>query len=516
MTTTQPIGAQSEESDQKVAGATCIQSFGILVVIDAHCATINFISENASSAVNVSAKNLVGKPAQTVFSEDELHRFRNILCHETIEFQPEFAVIKRIGGIEYHVFIHRKDGHVILELIPRFESASSHAAAVERAKEFLLDLIEINDLRSFFRSSAERLRSIGDFDHVVFYQISQDKTGTVSAESCAEKNMSKLGQRCLSTDLLPATSRQDAPPSIRCIADANAEDVALLHLPGDEPVDLSRALLFGKTDEHAQQLRKNRATSAHSIPIMIDGALWGVFSAYHFAAKSVDPTALAAMNMAGKLIALRLQFALAAEKKENHRDCVSAAGRLIGAQSDSASIEHSWAQAKKPIAALIKSDGVFFAHQGAFHHHGTVPNDSACDAILNLDGAKRAGIIALTNLPNLRPDVDWGATENAIIVVPDCASSGTIVFLRNRTETSPAQDWQVSDLRCADTLQQALSPQPDKDERSRQKTERLDALHRDTSRLIALVQSLAVRAPNAAQAIESYAEALERRIAALY
>ncbi|WP_299370887.1 HWE histidine kinase domain-containing protein [uncultured Tateyamaria sp.] len=529
-----------------------IQGFGLLVALDAFCETIECISDNCAPILGAVPDALVGGAADTVFSAEELHGFRNALSHDTIERQREVQSPKTIGDVTYAVSLYRAGTRAVIEMIPEPAHGQERGGALHQAQSFLTSPLDFNDLPSFFDRATERLRALCGFDRVKFYQFLPDGSGMVVAEARHPDVASYLGLRFPESDIPRIARTLYARTPIRVLSDIMGPDAGVVGLPGAEPLDMSLAVLRGKDAVHRQYLENMGVGATMTVPVVVDGALWGLFAAHHMTAKTVDPNTLVGAELAGKLISLRIQHALESRRQQARNQCFGIANRLVVLDDSELAAGAYWDAVRDEVAALIACDGVAMVLGGQVLTYGETPPVDACRSLLQEAGD--APLTAVNDLGARMPDVDWGQTGGALAARVPEMEDASVVFFRDRIDQivrwagapektvtvddgrprldprasfdsyveqnrDQSSEWTAAEIELAqafcDALSQVLATQKRLSDNRHRMGLMVRELNHRVHNILALVQSLASQSRQDSTSIEAYAAALERRIVAL-
>lgn len=551
-----------EELEQAVANCSrdpihipgTIQAFGYLVATDTEFKEIEYVSENISDLFDHAANELIGMPTSKLFSATEIHEICGCLGHATIGEQREIVIEKPFGDVDFQILVHTKNDFAIIELIPQTQKTDIRYRFLERARSVLAIPLEEHNLKSFFNEACERLRWINGFDRVKFYQFLPDGSGEVIAESRHPDASSFLGLRFPEADIPPIARKLYAQTPIRTLADIKGDDVPIVGREGSEPLDLSLSVLRGKDQVHTQYLINMGISSTESLPIVVDGQLWGLFACHNMTPKQPDPAALSAVELIGKLISLRIQHALESRHQDDLRDCLKIANRLIVVDDSELAVADYWTQVKEDISKLIPCDGVIFSIDGQINMYGQVPEPAAHLALLALVDHNGSGIDAIDRLQERLPGVKWGNIAGALVISPNSNPAIRVTYFRNSVERNitwagkpekevtidekgpklnprnsfnsyienvqgRSDEWTAAELNIAKALQEALGQVITVQSNLRDNRHRLGSMVRELNHrvrnILSLVQSLSRHSREESRSVEAYAEALERRVIAL-
>lgn len=531
-----------------------IQSFGYLLATDAALDVICYASENISDLFPQEAHALIGQKLADLFSDGERDQLLECLTHDTIETQREVALEKQIDGIDYQVSLHRQAGVAIIELIPQRHATNVRFRLLERARSVLAIPLEEHDLVRFFERACEHLRSINGFDRVKFYRFLPDGSGQVIAEARDSHVDSFLGLRFPEADIPPIARRLYAQTPIRTLSDVHGPDIPILADDAAEPLDMSLSVLRGKDQVHAQFLINMGIAATETVPIVVDGALWGLFSSHHLTQKDPDPSALSAVELIGKLISLRVQHALESRHQDDLRECLAIANRLMRASDAQLASEEYWSKINQDMSKLIDCDGMVFSINGHIDSFGRVPEEPAQKALLSMIDATGASVRAIDRLPEYLPNVAWGDTAGALVISPANQPRIRIIYFRDLTarkinwagrpdknitidESGPklnprnsfetyiehikgrSDEWTATEINIATSFSEALGEiitVPSNLNKNQQRLGNMvGELHHRVRNILSLVQSLSRHSREESRSVAAYAQALESRVIAL-
>ncbi|WP_299138312.1 HWE histidine kinase domain-containing protein [uncultured Tateyamaria sp.] len=531
-----------------------VQDFGVLVAIDRICTQITSISENCMDLFGRAGTEIVGQSPDILFTEQQLHSFRNVLSHSTIKTQREVLPPKVVRGRSCHMSIHMASDQAIVEIVPEPLQGHDHGLALSQAQTFLSTPINDGDLVPFFHEATERLRALSGFDRVKFYQFLPDGAGEVVAEARHADVDSFLGLRFPASDIPQIARTLYAQTPVRVIHDVQGSDSQMIGLPGAGPLDMSLAVLRGKDPVHRQYLENMGVAATMTVPVVVDGVLWGLFAAHHMTPKTVDPNVLVAAELAGKVISLRVQHVLESRRKQAHTTCFGIANRLFVVDDSKLAVDQYWTAVKDELAAMVGCDGVVMMLGQQVMSQGDVPPMDACRAIPDLFATTVDTIVSLNTLPTARPDVDWGDTAGVLALRVAGQRDVTLAFCRNLVERSvrwagqpekevtvqdgvprlsprasfstyiessreQSKEWTAVDIEIAralyDALYQVLETQDEMRDNRHRMGLMVHELNHRVRNILALVQSLSSQSRQGSTSIDGYAASLESRIVAL-
>lgn len=532
-----------------------VQSFGYLIATDARFNQIEFISINADEILDQPAFELLGRSVEDVFSAKEIHSIRNAISHDTIETQRELIGAKTFGSVETQVTAHCKGGRTIIELIPEQRPAADRFKALEQARSFMAHPGGLEDVDELLARSVDRLRAITGYDRVKAYRFLPDGSGEVVAEAKNAVTSSFLGLRFPATDIPPIARKLYAKTPIRVIADVHEINPALIGKYADAPpLDMSLATLRGTDKVHIQYLKNMGVGATMTVPIVVDGVLWGLFAAHHFAANRPDPSVLMAAELSGRLISLRIQHALEMRRQEQLLSTAALASKMVVLDDSLMSLPSQWDAHRQQIADLVPSAGLVVRLDDTLDVYGADLSPAAAATVFALANPDANGLTAIDDLPKRLPGVDWGEIAGAMILSLSGDAKINLALLRKRADRETvwagapekeitegadgpqlnprnsfalykeivkdkATEWTAQDIELAAALNRSLASVLDTHREMRGNRHRLGLLVRELNHrvrnILSLVQSLSSQSREAATSVEGYANALEQRIIAL-
>ena len=374
---------------EPVQAPGCIQAHGALVAARLSDLTILQVSENSARYFSVAPDNLLGQPLQRLLSSDDLIRLRSMLVSDALEGNPLFAFTlpARADIAPLDVCVHTMSGVLILEFEssgrgaeplrhPAGDFFSSVRAAVGRMQTTMGQL-------SFCTRIADEVRGITGLDRVMVYRFHPDFHGEVVAESRVAELESWLGLHYPAADI-PKPARDIYQRIwIRPVPDAAGpliEMVPLANPDTGQPLPMTHCALRGASVMYTEYLANMDVAASLTMPILIEGALWGLIACHHRTPTTFPHAMRAACELLAQVASLqlkssdsiaRLEYGLNVEKV--HQELVAKAakdGDLL-ALSDSQS----------SLLDAIDAGGAALYHMERWWTAGTTPSEIELDAL---------------------------------------------------------------------------------------------------------------------------------------
>ncbi len=213
-----------------------------------------------------------------------------------------------LGGHAMQLSAHHSGPHVIVECEPHLREPDAPAPIYALARSFLPRLQSAATLEALLQMAVDELRSLTGFGRSLVYRFDEEGHGEVLAESLALGYDSYLGHHFPASDVPRQARELYLVSRFRLIADAHYVPVPLVTSEGAPAggIDLSLAVLRSVAPVHLEYMRNMGTLASMSVSIVVDGRLWGLISCHHHAPRGLAPSARAACEHLGQLLALQI------------------------------------------------------------------------------------------------------------------------------------------------------------------------------------------------------------------
>jgi len=282
-----------------------IQPFAWLLATDRSVSEFRYVSANIASLLNLAPPTVFAASPDDILAADVIHALRNIASHQTITHQREFVHSTTLHGNTVDLVAHVADDSLIIEAQIATDDQAETLATMRETQQLFGRVGPNTDLNQLLDRAVNQLQGITGHDRVMAYRFLPDGAGEVIAERSRAGFASYKGLRFPAFDIPPQARRLFLSTPIRIIENTNGTDVPIV-AASDElpPLDLSLALSRATAAAHSLYLQNMGVQSTLTLPIIVAGELWGLFSFHHHSRLEVTaPTALAA-ELAGRLLSL--------------------------------------------------------------------------------------------------------------------------------------------------------------------------------------------------------------------
>ncbi len=545
----------------------CIQPFGALIAGPISLDRIAYCSANLSEFLPIEAGEVLGANFKVLLAPLILHDLRNVMSNSSSRSQRERVGSYDVLGRPMEVFAHiNADNLVVVELEPAEQANSNHIERpIDRMRSILARAGQEKDLQKVLRTAALGLRALTEYDRVKVYRFAADGSGEVVAEARDSGIESYLGLHYPAWDVPSQARALQVRNPLRLLSDIRQERVDLVsHDLDAPPLDLSLAHLRGVSPIHTQYLKNMGVSATMSIGLVVDGVLWGMLACHHMAPKVITAETRIAAELFGQFLSLIIQQKQEIMAAEARARAAEARRRIIAETKADRDLLNAFRDLVPIFKDVIDCDGLAITRDGKLLTHGSTPSPNAILNIaqwLTTDENLIEGSAALAE-DGWAGGADLDDSAGCLLVRATAAYPLQLMFFRDEVvrnikwagrpakkledseygkRISPRESfkafiaeqqghsnpWQADDLAAARELQVLLTQITAKGEREllarhndlvthqRQQDLLIAELNHRVKNILALIRSLSRQAKASSVSLESYAHALEQRIAAL-
>lgn len=550
----------------------CIQPFGTLIGGPASLTSIDYAAANLSELLGVSSRDALGRKFSELLPGEVLHDVRNILAYSTSRSQRERVGAYVINDRDLEVFAHQTDGDkAIVEIEDRGIPVDTHERApVEKARLYLAQASSQPTFEKFLRIAVMGLRELTGFDRVKAYRYAPDGSGEVVAESRSREVPSYLGLRYPAWDVPTQARALQVRNPVRMISDTQQKPIAVEARNTQMPeLDMSLAHLRGISPIHVEYLQNMGVRATLTIGLIVEGKLWGMFSCHHMTPRIVSSDSRIAAELFGQMVSLLIAERLANEQAHARSEAANARQQILAETDAAVDLLHAFPAVSDILRGLVDCDGIAVLRDDKLQTDGSVPSPEVIRAI----GRRSEGDENLIEGTDSLVESEWhhtiagpvgdlNETAGCMIVRSTAAYPLQLMFFRDQIlksvtwagkpekeigqgefgpritprasfeayveeQKDKAEIWSKFDFACAREIQIMLTQITAKSEREqlsrhkelvshqRQQDLLIAELNHRVKNILALIRSLSRQAKDSSASLESYALALEQRIAAL-
>ena len=500
-----------------------------------------------------------------------MHDIRNILSYSTAKTQRERVGRYTVNNRLLDIYTHQNPQDIaVIELELADEQPDvNDRAPIEQARLFLARAATARTINGMLNIAASGLHAIIGYDRVMAYRYAADGSGEVVAEARSNGADSFLGLRYPAWDV-PAQARAlQVKNPLRMLSDVRQEPIGILSREDEaDDLDLSLAHLRGISPIHVEYLQNMGVGATLTIGLVVDGQLWGMFACHHQSARAIGFEKRLAAELMGQMMSLLIKARLENEQAEGRAQAAKARQRILEETDATTDLLHAFPRVSEILTDLVACDGLAVLRDDKLQTIGSVPSS---EAIHNIGTHSDWDENLLVSTPILGEE-KWHRKDGAepdlqriagcMIVRSTAAYPLQLMFFRDekvhavKWAGKPEKDiaygkygprltprgsfdayleeqrgqsdpWSSFDLTAAREIQIMLTQITAKGERAqlarhkdlishqRQQDLMIAELNHRVKNILALIRSLSRQAKASSASLESYALALEQRIAAL-
>jgi two-component system, chemotaxis family, sensor kinase Cph1 len=408
--------------EEPVQTPGCIQAHGMLLAARVDSLVVTQVSENCARWTGLRPDEILGCPLVRVLGAGTVDRIRAVLGTEVLDRNPRHVATARLPGAPadadaMDMTIHTVDGTLLLELEP----GSRSAPAVDPGDSYfgkirgtIARFKASQSLADFCDIVAREARLLTGLDRVMVYRFHADHTGEVLADAHREDLSSWLGLRYPADDIPWPAREIFTKIGVRPLPDAQGElfeMVPLLDPDTRRPLEMTHCALRGASVMYTEYLKNMGVAATLTMPIMREGALWGLIACHHCTAVPLPQPLRSAAEFLGQIASIELSQIEAREHLQYriHLDAVHLKV-LARAAGDGQLLLASGAS--PGLLDGVHADGVAVFQRGTWQTSGSAPDDAEL---------KPLGEWLRARIGEIRSGVQVFATDALVAAYPPAA-----------------------------------------------------------------------------------------------
>ncbi len=376
--------------DEPVQTPGCIQAHGLLLALRLADLVVLQVSDNCERWTGRSVDQVLGSHLAQIVGTAAAERIAALIRTEVLDRNPSHALTSRlphptdgaeVSGTAMDMSIHTVDGVLLLEMEP---SSRSSPAAGEAGDYFSMVRKTIGRLKAtqslaeFCEVVAREAHSITGLDRAMVYQFHADDSGEVMADARRADLPSWQGLRYPAGDI-PRPAREIFKKiGVRPLPDAQGElceMVPLLNPDTGRPLEMTHCALRGASVMYTEYLHNMGVSATLTMPILCNGALWGLIACHHYTPKALPYPLRSAAEFLAQITSLEI---IQAELREHlqyriHLDAVHLAVLARSAGDGELSVS---SQPAPGLLDGIQADGVAVYQRGRWSTAGQTPDEA--------------------------------------------------------------------------------------------------------------------------------------------
>jgi light-regulated signal transduction histidine kinase (bacteriophytochrome) len=269
------------KGDRQPLASGTIQPFGFLVSVTADW-LVSHVSANSADHIGIPHEQMLGKPLRDFFLRETVHSIRNrmMLLREPDAVERLSSIALREDRPLFDVSVHFSGLSIVIESEP---ATGNEGEVSNMARSMIARLRKADTLAAFLHEGARYLRALTGFDRVAIHRFDRIGNEEIVAEALRAGVNSFLGLNYPASDIPPEARELHRRNALRMVADVSAEPVPIMEKRDTLGAALDRSLcmLRAVPPAEGEYLRSIGVAAVLSVPIIVNGALWGLFACHH-------------------------------------------------------------------------------------------------------------------------------------------------------------------------------------------------------------------------------------------
>ena len=370
--------------DEPVQTPGCIQAHGMLLALRLADLVVTQVSENCERWTALPADQVLGKPLSQAVGAAAAHRIEELIRSEALDCNPFYALTAKLPGSTddaalMDISLHTADGVLLVELEPSSRSlpaVGQDAHYFSMVRKTIGRLKSTSSLAEFCNVVAREARSITGLDRAMVYYFHADDSGEVMADARRSDLPSWQGLRYPAGDIPKPAREIFKRIGVRPLPDARGElceMVPLLNPDTQRPLDMTYCALRGASVMYTEYLQNMGVAATLTMPILRDGALWGLIACHHYSPRPLPYPLRSAAEFLAQITSLEIAQAEAREH-QHYRDSLDAVHLAVLARAAGDGQLSVAAQSSPSLLDGIQADGVAIYQRARWHSAGRVPD----------------------------------------------------------------------------------------------------------------------------------------------
>ena len=371
--------------DEPVQTPGCIQAHGLLLAVRADDFTITQVSDNCQRWTGFSVEQALGAPLAQIVGLVAAQRIQTLARTEPLDQNPCYALTARLPGPGadagvLDITIHSADGVLLVELEPGGRGPpvmGQDGDYFSMVRKTIGRLKNTQSMAEFCEVVAREARSITGLDRAMVYYFHGDASGEVMADARREDLPSWQGLRYPAGDI-PRPAREIFKRiGVRPLPDAQgelSEMVPLLNPDTQRPLEMTHCALRGASIMYTEYLQNMGVAATLTMPILRDGALWGLIACHHYTPRAMPYPLRCAAEFLGQIASLEIAQAELREHLQ-YRIKLDAVHLAVLARAASEGELSVAGPASPNLLDGIQADGVAVFQQGRWIMAGRPPDE---------------------------------------------------------------------------------------------------------------------------------------------
>ncbi|MDX5422307.1 MAG: GAF domain-containing protein [Hymenobacteraceae bacterium] len=358
-----------------------IQPHGVLLVLDREELRIRQASENVEQFLSVTLDDLLDQPLSAYLPagqyEDILAKLKQQSSQEKIPFNLTFLVQGR--EVPFVALVHPEEEYLLIELEQNHAASEASFIGLYQHIKYVTTLLkQTGSVQDLAALAATEIKKLSGFDRVLIYQFDPQWNGIVVAQAKEEDMDDYMDLRFPASDVPKQARDLYHRNPYRLIPTRSYTPVRLI--PIVNPITqrftgLSDCNLRSVASVHLEYMANMHIMASMSLPLIIDGKLWGLISCHHKTEKNPSYEMRSVLELLSGIISAQIAgkekekaILLRVQLRGIHAKLLE---QLYSGQSFPECLLHG----ETTIQELLSLGGVAVIYEGAVFRGGNTPRD---------------------------------------------------------------------------------------------------------------------------------------------
>ena len=307
--------------DEPVQTPGCIQAHGLLLALRPSDLVVMQVSENCERWTGLPVDRVLGCALAQVVGAAAAERIQALVSTEALDHNPCYALTARLPGAAANaaadsatmdMSIHTADGVLLLEMEPSSRSPpvmGQDGDYFSMVRKTIGRLKSTKSLAEFCDVVAREARNITGLDRAMVYYFHADDSGEVMADARREDLPSWQGLRYPAGDIPRPAREIFRRIGVRPLPDAQGELCEMVPLQNPDtrrPLQMTHCALRGASVMYTEYLQNMGVAASLTMPILRDGALWGLVACHHYTPKAMPYPLRSAAEFLAQIASLEI------------------------------------------------------------------------------------------------------------------------------------------------------------------------------------------------------------------
>ncbi|MBO9534759.1 MAG: GAF domain-containing protein [Solirubrobacteraceae bacterium] len=362
-----------------------LQSFGVVLLLDADY-RVRHASESCESVLGVPAGDLVGRDLATLVGDRDLADLRAAVAESLAAVGWRRVMLRGVTDLmKLHAF-ESVGGYLGLDILPvPVEPPGTDAQAVERVAGWTERVFACHSTTELFDVVAKITRERTGYDGAWVTRLEPSGHGVILAADQRVTGSEVVGRIVPAADMPPGQPQVAGRFVPFFVADIAAPPTRLT--PEPAAVDLQGSALLRPFPDYLASLRGVGVGALASVPIIVDGRLWGRVTSAHGSARRLTAATQAELALIGTTAGTRLLELVELEAARERAALSQSSVRVIRAVASTQDLVGGLTEDPVALCGVAEADVAVVSVSGAVAVVGTPLSREAVEQLLDVAGA---------------------------------------------------------------------------------------------------------------------------------